>query len=126
MSYTPTNWSSGDIVTAEKLNKLEQGVAESSSGGSTLIEDLIIGKDKSGKQTVITLTTPETFGAIWEKVASGIDVKFREYDSISNCYINRFIESITNNEQIKSITIYGGIFLNAESYDEPATGDYLY
>lgn len=33
MSYTPTNWKDGDIVTAEKLNKLENGVA----GGGTLI-----------------------------------------------------------------------------------------
>lgn len=29
MSYTPTNWATGDVITAEKLNKLEQGVAES-------------------------------------------------------------------------------------------------
>lgn len=27
MSYTPTNWKSGDVVTSAKLNKLEQGVA---------------------------------------------------------------------------------------------------
>ena len=28
MSYTPTNWVTGDIVTADKLNKLENGVAD--------------------------------------------------------------------------------------------------
>ena len=27
MSYTPTNWQTGDIITAERLNKLENGVA---------------------------------------------------------------------------------------------------
>ena len=27
MSYTPTNWQTGDTITAEKLNKLEEGVA---------------------------------------------------------------------------------------------------
>lgn len=27
MSYTPTNWQTGDTVTAEKLNKMEQGIA---------------------------------------------------------------------------------------------------
>lgn len=31
MSYTPTEWASGDVITAEKLNKLENGVAEASS-----------------------------------------------------------------------------------------------
>lgn len=32
MSYTPTEWTSGDVITAEKLNKLEGGVAESGAG----------------------------------------------------------------------------------------------
>lgn len=27
MSYEPTNWKSGDVVTSAKLNKLEQGLA---------------------------------------------------------------------------------------------------
>lgn len=26
MAYTPTTWSDGDLITAEKLNKLESGV----------------------------------------------------------------------------------------------------
>lgn len=33
MSYTPTEWDSGDIITAEKLNKIEQGISEASSSG---------------------------------------------------------------------------------------------
>lgn len=38
MSYEPTNWKSGDVVTAAKLNKLEQGVASGgSSGGGVLV-----------------------------------------------------------------------------------------
>lgn len=28
MSYTPTEWAKGDVVTSAKLNKLEQGVAD--------------------------------------------------------------------------------------------------
>lgn len=39
MSYTPTNWETGDTITAEKLNKLEQGVANAggSTGGGVLV-----------------------------------------------------------------------------------------
>lgn len=37
MSYTPTTWSCGDTITAEKLNKLENGLAECCGGGSGLI-----------------------------------------------------------------------------------------
>ena len=29
MSYNPTNWSDGDLVTSAKLNKIEQGIADS-------------------------------------------------------------------------------------------------
>ena len=36
MSYTPTTWQSGDVITSTKLNKLEQGVA-----GNILIVDII-------------------------------------------------------------------------------------
>ena len=34
MSYTPTNWKDGDLVTSAKLNKIEQGIA---AGGGILI-----------------------------------------------------------------------------------------
>lgn len=29
MSYTPTNWQTGDIITAEKLNNMENGIENS-------------------------------------------------------------------------------------------------
>lgn len=32
MAYTPTNWNTGDVITAEKLNKLEQGVQNEQVG----------------------------------------------------------------------------------------------
>lgn len=33
MSYTKTNWNSGDIITAEKLNNIENGIEDASTGG---------------------------------------------------------------------------------------------
>ena len=38
MSYTPTVWEKGDIVTAEKLNKLENGLADATTE-ETIIEE---------------------------------------------------------------------------------------
>jgi len=32
MSYTPTNWTTGDTITASALNKIEQGIADAGSG----------------------------------------------------------------------------------------------
>lgn len=37
MAYIPTNWKDGDIISAEKMNKLEQGVAEGGGGGVLLV-----------------------------------------------------------------------------------------
>lgn len=37
MAYTPTVWATGDTITAEKLNKAEQGIAAASAGGSLII-----------------------------------------------------------------------------------------
>lgn len=36
MSYTPTTWETGDKVTAEKLNKIEQGIVNAEQSGSSL------------------------------------------------------------------------------------------
>lgn len=33
MSYTPNVWANGDVVTSEKLNAMEQGIAAASGGG---------------------------------------------------------------------------------------------
>lgn len=32
MAYTPTNWTTGDTITATKLNKIEQGIADGGGG----------------------------------------------------------------------------------------------
>ena len=32
MSYTPTTWTTGDTITATKLNKIENGIASAGSG----------------------------------------------------------------------------------------------
>ena len=37
MSYTPTEWECGDTITAAKMNKIEQGIADASNNGGVLI-----------------------------------------------------------------------------------------
>lgn len=34
MAYTPTTWNDGDVITAEKMNKLEQGVQNQQTGAA--------------------------------------------------------------------------------------------
>ncbi len=33
MSYAPTTWANGDTITAQKMNNIEQGIVDASSGG---------------------------------------------------------------------------------------------
>lgn len=61
MAYTPTTWVNGDTITAVKLNKLEQGVANS---GSCLVVEL----------TSSTGTADHTFAEIFEALRAGIPV----------------------------------------------------
>ncbi len=57
MSYTPTAWKTGDVVTSAKLNKLEQGVA--SAGGN-----LAVGHTEEGITTTLDKTGQEILDAI--------------------------------------------------------------
>ena len=41
MSYDKTTWQSGDVITAVKLNNIEDGIANA-SGGSSLLEPMTI------------------------------------------------------------------------------------
>lgn len=37
MAYEPTQWRSGDTITSERLNKMEQGIAGSGSGDAYVL-----------------------------------------------------------------------------------------
>lgn len=53
MSYEPTTWKAGDTVTSAKLNKIEQGIAN--SGGSFII-------------TASTLSDNPTLDKTWQEI----------------------------------------------------------
>ena len=67
MAYTPTTWVTGDTVTATKLNKLEQGVANAGSA-------VIITETNNG-------TLDKTFAEIYDLIHSG-----------TPCYIKRLLD----------------------------------
>lgn len=47
MAYTPTEWKNGDVITAEKLNKIESGIESASSGGGIMIINAVVAKNES-------------------------------------------------------------------------------
>lgn len=39
MSYTPTSWSTGDTITAQAMNKIENGIANAGGGDFFVVTD---------------------------------------------------------------------------------------
>lgn len=76
MAYTPTEWKKGDVVTSEKLNKLEGGVA---GAGGQLFVDITFAQDYSG-------TLSETFGTIKEAFLSGKQIWIRQTGEYETTY----------------------------------------
>lgn len=72
MSYTPTNWNTGDTITASALNKIEQGIADGGNG-AVIIED-------NGTQL------DKTFAEIYELVHSGVPcyIRYANPSSVSD------------------------------------------
>lgn len=72
MSYTKNSWSTGDTITAEKLNHLEQGVYDASEGaGGTVRVPFTVEVDEQGH---LTATTTAEIGAVMTAVTAGKQV----------------------------------------------------
>ena len=59
-SYTPTTWATGDIITAEKLNKIEQGIANAGSGNWLVVNAI---SDSNNDTTTLDKTWQEIYDA---------------------------------------------------------------
>ena len=60
MPYNPTEWASGDVVTSEKLNKIERGIAAAGGGGLPSYTSEDIGKTLTvNAETQATVIVPE-------------------------------------------------------------------
>lgn len=57
MSYEPTNWKDGDLVTSAKLNKMEQGIAD----GSGIF---VVNISATGELPTVTQTMDKTWRQI--------------------------------------------------------------
>lgn len=79
MSYTPTEWHSGDIVTSEKMNKLEQGVAAAGGGGGVFYVTKVI----AGDEDPIILN--KTWKEIRDAAQSSLVICKRTYEDEDSC-----------------------------------------
>lgn len=74
MSYEPTVWAAGDVVTATKMNKIEQGISENSGGSNGLVVNI---EEDDG-----ALILSERFSTIADCVENGGTVYIHGTDTI--------------------------------------------
>ena len=89
MTYNPTTWKDGDIVTSAKLNKIEQGIA--AGGGFLIINDIDGTLDKTWQEIYDAgcgVIVKREDGDITNCIIIGIGAADNEYyiDAISNEY----------------------------------------
>ena len=75
MSYTPTNWQTGDTVTAERLNKMEQGIENANE--PFIVTCTPTAQDYSG-------TMDKTVAEIYAAIQAGRKVIYRIYTGITS------------------------------------------
>ena len=92
MSYTPTQWKSGDVVTSEKLNKMEGGIA----AGNLFVVTVDYAENSTEENLVYT--SDKSAGEICEALAAGMlpivmlgsnlnyDYGYSTYLYLDSCY----------------------------------------
>ena len=105
MAYTPTNWECGDVVTAEKLNKLEEAVEDLSvaidgeGGGS---EPLVVGMTIEAN-TPSEGDTTYTLDKTWQEIADAFPNAYLQFQ---NDVTHRHpIMGVLNNESAYTVNI---------------------
>ncbi len=68
MTYEKTNWITGDVITAEKLNKMENGIEDASggSGSSPLIVNMV-----ADETDETTMSLDHTWREIYTALSEG-------------------------------------------------------
>lgn len=85
MSYSPTNWQTGDTVTAEKLNHMETGI------------------DNAANAFIVTLTpTALDYSGTMDKTVAEIDAAYQAGKEI----IFRIYSSLTEFTDVKVSSVY--------------------
>ena len=75
MAYTPTEWKNGDVITAEGLNHIEQGLVN--CGGEHPIEIANLNAYRASANESYEVTSNKTFAELMEAYENGAVVVLR-------------------------------------------------
>ena len=105
MAYTKQNWNNGDIITADKLNHIEDGIADSGGGSA-----FIINVNEDG----VIWTLDKTWQQIYEAFYSGSEciVKLERDENGQSLYKVDYIANESGSYNV-------GFFSNQLSSNSP-------
>lgn len=86
MSYSPTTWESGDVISSAKLNKIEQGIANAGGGGGSNV--VVVGVEVVNTEDGATATFDKTFAELKTAHESGATIlcNIAIADEVSNIF----------------------------------------
>ena len=113
MSYTPNVWQNGDILTADKMNALEQAVASGGGGGSSDYYEIPYNSDT------------DTLGKTWQEISDAITAYGVGKVIIVGRTPPQFVSSANASVREWSISVYSTIGGTIETpYYADSTDDY--
>lgn len=94
MAYVPTEWQTGDVIDAEKLNHAEEGIA--AANASYPGYDAVIKIEIAGVEDITASAIKGDFAEVMAKIAAGDLVNIKMYevrtgDAIDEIYGTRYI-----------------------------------
>lgn len=98
MAYTPTVWATGDVITAEKLNKAEQGIADATT--------IICQVEFNENRTEATIDTE--YSVIKTAFLAGKNIVFQAIDADNGEYTNMILSNIS--DAVDDYPAYVGLY----------------
>lgn len=128
MSYEPTVWKSGDVVTSAKLNKLEQGVAGGGSGGGKFVINATLTEDAQA-ESGYAVEANHTFAEIAEALENGMVcelwAKYSDETAYKIFQMLDFSNGDTNEITFNRIVAYEKVYLEFIMYDSNNGWEYI-
>lgn len=120
MSYTPTDWKKGDIITATKLNKMEKGI-EDGNAGPLVVQTTINAVDNS-------ISCNKSYNDCLDALNAGRPVVFYASDEsiYTERYLLQYLGEVTETVDEQDVTTYVVVTNNFEVYAADADTNLAY
>lgn len=111
MAYTPTEWKTGDVITAPKLNNIEQGIV---NGGDLFVITATNVATRTNPQAQPTLD--KTFLEIADAIKTGKVVVLKVTDETEILFFVTEAMVISNNSEIFNVLFsYNNVSISAQN-----------